>query len=127
MGWKHLGTQPKVENVHKPVREIIQGMAGGRVAHRANALKFGLYDALRQKKPANLSLVRLRCSDTACWAHRQPISYLSLGNSLTCVNHRDRWDRSSDISASMIMECSECSHPRTDRWTWCRGCRGVFG
>ena len=126
MGWKHLGTQPKAENVHKPIREIIQGMAGGRVSHQANALKFGLYGALRKKKPASLSFARLRCADTTCEAHFQPVSYLSLGNSLTCVRHRDRWGRSSDISAG-IMECNECGHPRTDHCTWCKGCRRVFG
>ena len=127
MGWKHLDTQLKAEDVNKPVREIIQGMAGGHATHQADALKFGLYGALRQQVPANRSFARLRCPITTCEARRQPVSYLSLGNSLTCTKHGG-WGLSwSSAVSTKVMECSECGHARTDHCTWCKGCRRIFG
>ena len=125
MGWKHLD-QLKAE-VNEPIREIIQGMAGGHAAHRADALKFGLYDALRRKGSANRSFARLRCPDAACKERRKPISCLSLGYRLTCPKHNDlNWTGFDAVSAK-VMECSECGHARTDHCTWCKGCRRIFG
>ena len=126
MGWKHLDAQLK-EEVNEPIREIIQGMAGGHAAHQADALKFGLYGALRQKGSANRSFAWLRCPDVACKGRRKLVSCLSLGNSLTCPKHKDLvWSGFSAVSTK-IMECSECGHTRTDHCTWCKGCRRIFG
>jgi hypothetical protein len=129
-GWKHLDAQLEAENVNKPVREIIQGMAGGDAVHQADALKFGLYGALRQKGSANRSFARLRCPDTTCEARRQPVSYTSLGNNLTCMKHGVGgwgWHGAYGGGSNKIMECSECGHARTDHCTWCKGCRRIFG
>jgi len=126
MGWKHLDAQLKAKNVNTPIRETIQGMAGGRAAHQADALKFGLYGALRQKGPANRSFARLRCPDATCEARRQPVSYLSLGNNLTCTKHKG-WGGWFGAVSTKVMECSECGHTRTDHCTWCKGCRRIFG
>ena len=122
MGWKYLDAQLKTESANKPIREIIQGMAGGHATHQTDALKFGLYDALRQKGSANRSFARLRCPDATCEARRQPVSYLSLGDSLTCVGHGP----GRKAVSTKIMECSECGHARTDYCNWCKGCRRIF-
>jgi len=126
IGWKHLDTQLKTENGEKPIQEVIQGMAGGHAAHQADALKFGLYGALRKKGLVNRSFARLRCPDAACEARRQPVSYLSMGNGLTCIKHPSPWGRPNGVSTK-FMECSECGHARTDHCTWCKGCRRIFG
>ena len=126
MGWKYLDAQLKEENVNKPVQEIIQGMAGGHAGHQADALKFGLYGALRRKGSADRSSARLRCPDATCEAHRQSVSYISLGNGFTCTKQEcGGWSWSSG-AGTKIMECSECGHPRTDHCTWCKGCRRIF-
>ena len=129
MGWKHLNTQLKAESVKKPIREVIQGMAGGHAAHQADALKFGLYGALREKGPTNTAFALLRCPETTCEARRQPVSYLSLGDSLTCTKHQGPWGSwlGAPIPGTKIMECSDCGHARTDHCTWCKGCQRIFG
>jgi len=126
VGWKYLDARLKEEDVNKPIREIIQGMAEGHAAHQADALKFGLYGALRRKGSDDRSFARLRCPDATCKARRQSVSYISLGNSLTCTQHGPLglgWYGGADTK---IMECSECGHARTDHCTWCKGCRRIF-
>ena len=123
MGWKYSNAELKAEKVNGSIREVVQGMAGGNAPHQADALKFGLYNVLRREGSTNRSLTRLRCRDEACEARRQPVSYASLGNSITCPKHSAR----PDAASTKIMECSGCGHARTDHCTWCKGCRRMFG
>ena len=123
MGWKYLDARLKAEKVNESIREIIQGMAGGNAPHQVDALKFGLYGALRQKGSTNRSFAQLRCCDVTCEARRQPVSYASLGNDITCPKHNTWFSAVGD----KVMECSECGHARTDHYTWCKGCRRMFG
>jgi len=128
MGWKHLDAKLKTEEMDSSIREIIQGMAGGRAIHQTDALKFGLYGVLRRKGSANHSFARLRCPEKTCEAHRQPVSCPAPGNSNNCTGHEVRWGRNGPIfTTTKTMECSECGHARTDNCTWCKGCRRVFG
>ena len=124
MGWKYLDALPETERINGSIQEIIQGMAGGHAAHKTDALKFGLYDALRQKGSTNLTFAQLRCPVTTCEARRQPVSHLSLGNGINCTKHKG-WGWFTGERPKM-MECSECGHARTDHCTWCKGCRGAF-
>ena len=128
MGWKYLNTKPKAEKVDKSIRGIIQDMAGGKSAHRVDALKFGLYGALRQRGSAKHPFAQLRCPDKSCAAHHNPVSYLSQGNSVDCTRHKNGFGSSffGTTSTSKVMECSKCGHPRTDHCTWCKGCRRPF-
>ena len=124
MGWKYLNAKLKTKDIDESIRGIIQGMAGGDSAHQADALKFGLYGALRQEATGH-PFAQLRCSDTNCTAHGHPVSYLSQGNNIDCTRHVG-WG-SWFGATSKGMECSECGHPRTDHCTWCKGCRRAFG
>jgi hypothetical protein len=124
MGWERLDAKLGVERINESIRVIVQGMAGGHAKHQTDALKFGLYDVLRQKGSAKHSFARLRCPDVTCEGHRQPVS-CPAGNSSACTKRKDRgfWPS----TCSKIMQCSECGHVRKDHYTWCGGCRGMFG
>ena len=131
MGWKYLDANLRKVRVDESIREVIHDMAGGDAAHQADALKFGLYGALRarQECAANHPFARLRCPDASCKAHHNPVSYLDPGNSINCTRHNvGGWGRAFGSPVTpKIMECSECGHARTDRCTWCKGCRRMFG
>lgn len=120
MEWKHLGAELKTERTTISVLELIKGMEGGDVAHRADALKLGLYNALRQKGPAKSTLAKLRCTDKNCPASQDPISYHDLGGKTGCPrpNHR--------VSGQTIMNCSECGCARVDCSSLCKDCRRLF-
>lgn len=111
------------KEINESVREIIYGMAGGQAAYQADALKFGLYRALRQMGTGNCSLPRLRCTSTACEAHRKPVSSFCLGNSIKCTKRGDPFG----TVCNLTMKCSGCGRVRTDHCTWCKGCRSMFG
>jgi len=122
MGWKDLDGMLKARKINESVRGIIHGMAGGDAAHQTDALKFGLYGALRQKGSTSHPFAQLRCPNTACNVHPQLVSYLSLGNSTGCTSRG--WFGRAGTTKPMV--CSECSHPRTDHCSWCKGCRRMF-
>lgn len=117
-GWKHLSTNLKTERTGTSVLDLIKGMQGGDATHRVDALKFGLYCALRQKGPAKNTLALLRCSSEKCSANANPISFDAMGGKVICPKHRVS-------TPSMI--CSECGHTRADHGNWCKGCRRLFG
>lgn len=62
-------------------------MEGGEEAHRADALKFGLYNALRLKAPALSTFALLQCTDEKCSANAKPISYSALAGGIVCPKH----------------------------------------
>ena len=124
MGWKHLNAELETEKIDESIRGIIQGMAGGNAAHQADALRVGLYGAFQRKGATNHPFAQLRCTTKGCTARQSPVSYLSLGSSTGCTKHAFSWSSS---TTPRIMECSECGHPRTDHYTWCKGCRRMFG
>ena len=117
MGWKHLGAELKTERTTTSVLDLIKGMEGGDAAHRAGALKFGLYNALRQKGPARNTLARLRCTDEECWANKKPTRYRALGEEGGCPKH---------LFHTTTVECSKCGCSQVDHCIWCKGCRRVF-
>jgi hypothetical protein len=119
MGWKHLGVKLKTDRTKASVLELINSMNDGNAAYRANSLKFGLYNALRQKDPAKSTLALLRCCDENCSANERPISYNDLNGRVVC-NRLNHWGTHSSL------QCSECGHVRVDHHTWCRGCRRLF-
>jgi hypothetical protein len=121
MGWKHLGAKLKTDRTKASVLELINSMNDGNAAHRANSLKFGLYNALRQKDPAKSTLALLRCCDENCPANKRPISYNDLKGRVVCIDQRHRL-----IPSESSLKCSECGHVRIDHYTWCRGCRRLF-
>lgn len=120
MGWKHIGGKLKAERTAS-ILEIIKNMKEGNAVHRANALKFGLYNVLRQKGPAKSTLALLRCCDEKCPANKDPISHSNLRGRIVCP---DRY-HSQNLDASGL-KCSECDHLREDHYIWCQGCRRVF-
>jgi len=124
MGWEHLHANLETEKTTELIQEIIQSMGEGNAVHQADGLKFGLYDALRQKGAVNYPFARLQCPDAGCAWHHDPVSYVALGNSLCCTRHK-RWS-SGSAATSKVMVCSECGHARADRCTWCKGCRRIF-
>ena len=103
------------------MREIIQRMAEGDVAHQADGLKFGLYNALRQRGMGDYPFARLRCPHKGCANYDSPVSYTALGDGIRCTMHKG-----SGAATAGVMECTECGHARTDRFTWCKGCRRMF-
>ena len=113
MGWKHLGDELKTERTSSSVLELIKGMAEGHAAHRTDALKFGLYTALRLKDPSNSRRALLVCAEKTC--RSKPVSYQSLGGGTGCAQCR---------VGKMV--CTDCGHARVDRSTWCRSCRKLF-
>ena len=115
MGWKHLGAELKTEIATSSVQGLIKGMADGGAAHQADALRFGLYAALRLKGPNVSHLALLKCADKKCEGHNNPVSYQSLGRGIACT---ECWSES--------MVCADCGHARVDHCTWCKGCRGLF-
>jgi len=118
MGWKHLGAELKTERTTASVLDLIKGMERGDAVHRAGALKFGLYNALRQKGPAKNTLARLRCTDERCLASKEPVCYDALRGDGSCSRRRPHKSRA--------VKCSECDYARVDHCTWCKGCRRVF-
>jgi len=116
MGWKHLGADMKTETTMTSTLELIKGMAEGGTAHRADALRFGMYNALRQKGPSDGRLALLKCVNEKCKGPVQPVTYRSLGGKIQCAKCR-----------TVNMECSVCGHARRDHCTWCKGCRMLFG
>lgn len=123
MGWKHLDAKLGTEKIGESIRGVIHGMAGGDGIHQADALKFGLYGALRREGVTNHPFARLRCRDVGCEAHNHPVS-LDPGNKGGCTRHKGAWGLS---APPKVMECSECGRARTDQYTWCKGCRKMFG
>ena len=123
MGWKILDTKLKTEKIGDSVRGVIHGMAGGNAVHQADALKFGLYGALQQEGTTNHPFARLRCPVASCETHHNPVR-LDPGNSVGCTKHVVGWG---ELETPKIMECSECGYARTNRYTWCKGCRRMFG
>lgn len=115
-GWKHLGGKLKAER-KTSVLELIKGMEGGGAIHRVDALKFGLYSALRRKGPAQGALALLQCSTEGCSANKDPVSYDALGAGIICPKH---------LFSTPHMKCSECGHTRVDHCNWCKGCRRLF-
>jgi hypothetical protein len=59
MEWKHMDAKLNSDKTIKFIQEIIQGMAGGKAAHQADTLKFGLYAALRQNGPTKCPFAQL--------------------------------------------------------------------
>lgn len=116
MGWKRLGAELETEKTTATVLELITGMQGGSARHRADALKFGLYTALRRKDPNSDRLALLKCVREGCQARDQHVSYQSLVGGTICVT-----------CLAGIPACSNCGHVRNDHWTWCEGCRMIFG
>lgn len=124
MGWEHLNANVETEKTTELIQGIIQSMSEGNVTHQTDGLKFGLYNALRQKGGASYPFAQLRCPDEGCAAHRDPVSYTALGDSLCCTRHK-RWSLGS-AATPKEMQCTECGHTRTDRCAWCKGCRRMF-
>jgi len=127
MGWECLGAKLRTEEIDESIRGVIRGMAGGNVPHQSDALKFGLYGALRQERAANHPFARLRCPDKSCKAHQRPVSYPVSGNSISCTRHEGGGWLGLGPTTPKIMECSECGHAREDQYPWCKGCRRMFG
>ena len=125
MGWKYLDANLKAEKIDESVQGVIHDMAGGDAAHQADALKFGLYGALRREGAAKHPFARLRCPDKSCDAHNHPVSYPISGNATSCTKHKG-WGWGG-LTTPKVMECSECGHAREDQYTWCKGCRRMFG
>lgn len=123
MGWKYSDANLKEEKATELIQELIQGMAEGNASHQANGLKFGLYNALRQRGMGDYPFAQLRCRQTDCKYHRCPVSYADLDDSIYCTRHNGS---SSGTSTLGVMECTKCGHTRTDRFSWCQGCRGMF-
>jgi len=117
IGWKRLGAELKTEQTASSVLELIKDMAEGHTPHQADALKFGLYNSLRQKDPAKSALALLQCTDEECPANKNPIPYHTLVGKVGCPNHG---------LAVRTLKCSECDRAREDYCTWCKGCRRVF-
>lgn len=120
IGWKHLRAKLKTERTTTSVLELVIGMKKGDAAHRANALKFGLYEVLRQKDPAEGTLALLRCCDNKCPANKVPVSQQSLRGKIVCPDWRHF------LGPSELTQCSECGHLREDHYTWCKGCQRLF-
>lgn len=116
-GWKYLGIKFKAEGTTASVLELIKGMEGGNAMHRTDALKFGLYDALRKRGPAKSTLALLRCSTESCSGNKDPISYDALGGGIICPKHQ---------VSTPFMKCSECGHTRVDYFNRCKGCQRLF-
>ena len=114
---KHLSEELRTERTITSALELIKGMEGGDAAHRANALKLGLYNALRQKDPAKSTLAKLRCIKKTCRANEHPISYHDLGGKAGCPG-------SHVVQTTMV--CSECGSARVDYSRLCNGCRRLF-
>lgn len=122
MGWKYLDAQVRKETVDESIRGVIRGMAEGDAAHQADALKFGLYAALRARQGwgTKYPFALLRCPDAGC-ASLRPVSYLDpLRRNNFCSSRHEDWRRKA-------MECSQCGRARKDQCTWCKGCRRLFG
>ena len=119
MGWKHLGAELKTERTTASILELIKSMEGGDAAHRAGALKLGLYDTLRQRGPAKSALAMLRCTDGKCPRSKDPIPNHKLGGKIYCPQHLFE-------EQPETMECSECGHVRVDHCILCKGCRRLF-
>lgn len=124
MGWKYLNANLGEEKETELVQELIERMAEGNVVHQANGLRFGLYNALRQRGMGDYPFARLRCSKKNCANHARPLAYTDLGDRIYCAVHR-RWSLTR-VATPGVMECTECGHARKDRFTWCQGCRRMF-
>ena len=124
MGWKYWDTNLKEEKPTELVEEFIERMAEGNLVHQANGLRFGLYNALRRRGMGDYPFARLRCSQKDCVSYVRSVSYTDLGDSIYCTIHKGQG--SNRVATPGVMECTECDHPRTDRFTWCQGCRRMF-
>ena len=115
MAWRHLGTELRTEGTTSSILGLIEGMAGGRTPHQADALIFGLYTALRLKDPDDSRLARLKCAEKKCQSHDKPVSHRSLRGEVRCAQ-----------CGTAGMVCADCGHARVDHCTWCKGCRKMF-
>ena len=127
MGWKYLDANLEEEKATELIQERIERMAEGGLVHQADGLRFGLYNALRQRGMENYPYAQLRCSHKDCVTHDRLVSCTNLGDNIHCTGHKDARGRSlGDAAGSGVLECTECGHLRTDRFTWCEGCRRMF-
>ena len=115
--WKHLSAKLKTERTMASTLEHIKGMEGGGAVHRADSLKLGLYNALRQRGPDRSALAMLRCTDGKCPASETPIPDRGPGK-IYCPEH---------LFERRPMKCSECGYVRVDHCALCKGCRRLFG
>jgi hypothetical protein len=118
IGWKHLVRKLKTERTTS-VLGLIKSTKEGNAAHRANSLKFGFYNLLRQKEPAEGTVALLLCCDEKCPTNKDPILRNNLREKIVCP---DKYHCSS-ISG---LKCSGCGHVRADHRTWCKLCRRLF-
>ena len=107
------------------VKESIWHSADGSSSHRADALKLGLRKAIelikQKKQPPALPGVLLRCGNSTCEWHKNPVPLSSVGsNNVLCrMTHSRR-------PGTWYMQCASCGDMRFEEIAACRSCRRNF-
>ena len=94
------------------MQENIGRISDGSSSHHASPLKLGFKKALEFKKRRGGPL--LRCSNSSCEWHSNPVSYSFVGSNIYCI-----W-------CSSYMHCTGCGNQRTNNYTSCWGCGKEF-
>jgi len=97
------------------VQENIGRISHGSSSHHASALKLGFKKALEFKKREGRAL--LRCFNSSCRWHSNPVSYSSVGSNIYCTrcsNYR------------YYMQCTGCGNQRTSNNPSCWSCGKEF-
>jgi hypothetical protein len=99
------------------VKENIARISDGSSSHSAGALKLGLEKAfeLKKQKQQEQAGVLLRCHNTSCTWHSNPVSYTSVPANGVCGVCRNHW-----------MLCVGCGNARTGNYTSCQSCGRTF-
>ena len=108
------------------MQENIEHISDGSSSHCAGALKLGFKKAFELKKRERSVL--LRCSNSNCSWHSNPVTYSSVGSNVYCpgCSNNAYSGCSCCRPPSYQMQCVGCGSQRTGDYTSCQSCKKKF-
>jgi len=103
------------------MQEKIGRISDGSSPHCAGALNLGFEKAFELKKREGYAL--LRCSNSNCGWHKNPVPYSSVGSSTYCSQCAvySRYGHSRHP-----IQCADCGYPRAGDYASCQSCGKRF-
>jgi hypothetical protein len=112
------------------MQETIGQISDGSSPYCASVLKLGFKKAFEVKKRE--SVVLLRCSNTNCGWHNNPVAYSSVGANVYCpscsnngYNNYNNYNYGYN-QPRYYMQCADCRYQRTSNFTSCQSCGRRF-
>ena len=105
------------------MQENIGHISDGSSPHYAGALNLGFEKAFELKKREGYVL--LRCSNSNCGWHKNPVPHSSVGSNPYC-SQCATFNRYNGYTNRYPIQCTGCGYQRSSGYTSCQGCRKMF-